>query len=236
MVPARFKKICVDAVDPLLLGMFWAPTLHQRWTPDNHGEGGLVRPDGRHSIWFNRVPQPKRGKHRVHLDIYTEDVVGLEALGAIVVLAEGDDRHWTVLADPEGGEFCAFVRDAVPAERLHGLVVDSVDPGSQARWWADVLGARVLDDPRGFSTAEAIPGLAHLTMDFVPVPEPKVEPNRVHCDVAVDDVAELLERGANVLRTPGGDIGWYVLADPEGNEFCAFVEPSIGKRGADWAA
>jgi hypothetical protein len=30
--------------------------------------------------------------------------------------------------------------------------------------------------------------------------------------------------GATVLREPGGDIGWHVLADPEGNEFCAFTE------------
>jgi hypothetical protein len=27
-----------------------------------------------------------------------------------------------------------------------------------------------------------------------------------------------------VLREPGGDIDWHVLADPEGNEFCAFTE------------
>jgi hypothetical protein len=26
-----------------------------------------------------------------------------------------------------------------------------------------------------------------------------------------------------VLREPGGDISWHVLADPEGNEFCAFT-------------
>jgi hypothetical protein len=26
-----------------------------------------------------------------------------------------------------------------------------------------------------------------------------------------------------VLREPDGDIGWHVLSDPEGNEFCAFT-------------
>jgi len=26
-----------------------------------------------------------------------------------------------------------------------------------------------------------------------------------------------------VLREPGEDAGWHVLADPEGNEFCAFT-------------
>jgi hypothetical protein len=29
--------------------------------------------------------------------------------------------------------------------------------------------------------------------------------------------------GDVVLREPDADIGWYVLADPEGNEFCAFT-------------
>jgi hypothetical protein len=33
-----------------------------------------------------------------------------------------------------------------------------------------------------------------------------------------------VEAGATVLREPGGDIGWHVLADPEGNEFCAFTQ------------
>jgi len=63
-------------------------------------------------------------------------------------------------------------------------------------------------------------------MDFVPVHEPKTAKNRVHWDVTVPDVesvAALVTAGATLLREPGGDIGWHVLADPEGNEFCAFT-------------
>ena len=48
--------------------------------------------------------------------------------------------------------------------------------------------------------------------------------NRIHWDVTVHAVAPLVEVGATVLREPGGDIGWHVLADPEGNEFCAFTQ------------
>ena len=33
---------------------------------------------------------------------------------------------------------------------------------------------------------------------------------------------ELVAAGATRLRPKGGDIGWHVMADPEGNEFCAF--------------
>jgi hypothetical protein len=36
------------------------------------------------------------------------------------------------MADPEGGEFRAFLHAGIPAERLHTLVVDSADPLAQA--------------------------------------------------------------------------------------------------------
>jgi hypothetical protein len=126
------------------------------------------------------------------------------------------------MTDPEGGEFCAFVREDPPAERLHGLVVDSADAGAQARWWAEVYGVGVTASD-GWFTLKGVPGMPIQTMDFVPVPEPKTEKNRVHWDVTVADVAPILAAGATLLREPDRDIGWHVLADPEGNEFCAFT-------------
>jgi hypothetical protein len=62
------------------------------------------------------------------------------------------------------------------------------------------------------------------TLDFVKVPEPKTVKNRIHMDLAVGDIEPLLDLGATVVRPQGGDIAWHVLADPEGNEFCAFLE------------
>jgi hypothetical protein len=155
----------------------------------------------------------------VHLDIYARDLADLEALGATILEPQ---RAWTVMADPEGGEFCAFLRPEVPAERLHGLVVDSADPHAQARWWGGVYGVGVTDND-SYATLEGVPGMPIATMDFVPVPEPKTVKNRVHWDVSVAGVAPLVEAGATVLREPDDDIGWHVLADPEGNEFCAFT-------------
>jgi Glyoxalase-like domain len=75
----------------------------------------------------------------------------------------------------------------------------------------------------GWFALAGIPGMPARSMDFVPVPEPKTAKNRVHWDVTVPAVAPLVEAGAVVLREPDGDIGWHVLADPEGNEFCAFT-------------
>ena len=222
MALAQFKDLCMDAADPARLSAFWKAALDRTWHPKDDGDGWLAGPTQRHTIWVGKVPEPKTAKNRVHLDIYTRDLADLEALGATVVEPRPGNRGWTVMADPEGGEFCAFLRSELPEECLHGLVVDSADHESQARWWAGVYGVDVTRND-GWSTLESIPGMPILTMDFVPVPEPKTVKNRVHWDVTVPAVTPLLDAGAVLLREPDDDIYWWVLTDPEGNEFCAFT-------------
>lgn len=216
---ARFKDVVIDANDPARLGAFWAAVLDLTWHAQEGGDGWLSGRTPEHTIWINAVPEAKTVKHRVHFDIYTTSLDALLDLGAQQV--ESFPR-WTVMTDPEGGEFCAFVRDELPADRLHGLAVDSADPLAAARWWGAVYGAPVVVNP-GWVTVEHIPGMPILTMDFASVPEPKIGKNRVHWDVWVDDLEPLLEAGATVVRPQGEDIEWTVLADPEGNEFCAFL-------------
>ena len=67
----------------------------------------LPGPAGGPRLWFTQVPEHKTGKNRVHLDLNAEDPVAelarLTGLGARV-LWETDGL--TVLADPEGNEFC----------------------------------------------------------------------------------------------------------------------------------
>ena len=53
---------------------------------------------------------------KVALDVAS--VAEAEALGATVV--DSDSFPWTVMTDPEGGEFCLFVRDEVPTYRGEG--------------------------------------------------------------------------------------------------------------------
>src|SRR5215472_1723604 len=134
MAIARFKDLSLDANDPARLGAFWAAVLSRSWQAQEDGDGLLTGPTPQHTIWVNRVPEAKTVKHRVHLDIYARDLADLEALGATIVEPRHGTRTWTIMADPEGGEFCAFLRTEIPAERLHGLVVDSADPEAQARW------------------------------------------------------------------------------------------------------
>jgi hypothetical protein len=71
---------------------------------------------------------------------------------------------------------------------------------------------------------EHIPGCPWDSFDFAGVPEPKTVKNRVHIDVATGDLDALVAHGATVLRNKGDEgLGWTVLADPQGNEFCAFT-------------
>ena len=154
-------------------------------------------------------------KNRMHLDVHVRAVEELLDLGATVV---DEQPRWTVLADPDGGEFCAFAREAPPEYRLYEIVLDAADPRPVARWWAALLGGRYVDEGDDFVWITDIPGAPFEALDVGAVPEPKTGKNRVHLDV-VGDVAAIVAHGATVLAEQPR---WTVLADPEGNEFCAF--------------
>jgi predicted enzyme related to lactoylglutathione lyase len=219
---AEFKDLCLDAVDPARLGQFYAAVLGRTWEVDEAGEHLLRGPTPQHTIWINKVQEEKTVKHRVHLDVYARDLAGLTALGATVLEPQPGTRAWTLMADPEGGEFDAFLRAELPAERLHGLEVDCADAAAQAGWWGQVYGVEVTRYD-GWYALEGVPGMPIGAMDFADVPEPKKVKNRIHWDVTVPEVAPLVASGATMLREPDDEVRWYVLADPEGNEFCAFT-------------
>ena len=84
-------------------------------------------------------------KQRVHLDVHVAAVSDLTKLGAVII---DEAQPWTVLADPEGGELCAFVRepDALPDYRIYEVVVDAADPVTIASWWAERYAADVCHD------------------------------------------------------------------------------------------
>jgi hypothetical protein len=224
---ARWKELCMDTTGGEELGRFWAGALGLDFHPDDEA-GYLTGPTEGHGIAMCVVPEPKTVKHRVHIDVRTPSVAHLQALGASVVRpGEESGLAWTVMSDPEGGEFCAFVRktEELADYRFYELNVDCADPAAIAGWWAEVLGARAVDDEHGdWMTVKDVPGLPFEGLVFGPVPEPKTVKNRIHWDV-YGDVGELIAAGATLLRAPDDDISWHVLTDPEGNEFCCFEPP-----------
>ena len=112
------------------------------------------------------------------------------------------------------------------ASRWEQVVVDSEDPARLGRWWAEALGYVIVheepDEVEIRRTADELPGLL-----FTPVPEAKKTKNRLHIDLRPDDqeaeVERLVDMGARHVDVGQHDVGWVVLADPEGNEFCVLA-------------
>ncbi|WGL52782.1 VOC family protein [Nocardioides sp. BP30] len=222
MALATYKDLSIDAVDAERAARFWAAALGLEAKALDDGDRMLAGPSERHAIWVNEVPEPVTVKQRVHLDIHAGSVDDVMALGASAV--DLTSFRWKVLRDPEGGELCVFERETVPAYRLYEVVIDAREPERMATWWSDVLGARV-EHKEGFSSVVDIAGAPFEALVFQVVPEPKTVKNRIHWDVTVEAVGLLLGDGATVLRPQDDEVAWTVLADPEGNEFCAF-EPA----------
>ena len=110
--------------------------------------------------------------------------------------------------------------------RFHWIVIDTVDPARIAPFWCALLGVRERgwfgDDYLMLTTDGGAPPVA-----FQRVPEAKSIKNRLHVDLAVEDLdgafAQIVASGgsavSDILEMPGG-YRWRVMADPEGNEFC----------------
>lgn len=117
--------------------------------------------------------------------------------------------------------------------RLSELVLNSHDPETLSRFWRDVLGYVELGRDGGAVEIGPESGFGGPgpTIVFVPVVDEKTSPLRLHLDVnPVDrDQAAELERLLALGARPAdvgqaGEESWYVLADPEGNEFCLLRE------------
>ncbi|MEU1474136.1 VOC family protein [Streptomyces sp. NPDC001668] len=116
---------------------------------------------------------------------------------------------------------------------IRHVTIDSADAYALAGFWSQVLGLPLNEEDRPGDEEAQIEGAGLL---FVTVPEAKSGKNRLHFDLQPQDrtrdeeVARLLTLGAALLddQRTGDGMGWVVLADPEGNEFC--VERSAAER------
>jgi predicted enzyme related to lactoylglutathione lyase len=113
---ARIGNIAFDCDDVLKMAAFWSAVLGR---PVDQGSSKLFASIGgadakrREPAWyFNKVPEPKRAKNRVHLDLVNPDPAAVDELvrlGGTVTgkhRLPGGSQRWTVMQDPEGNEFC----------------------------------------------------------------------------------------------------------------------------------
>ncbi|MEU6811112.1 VOC family protein [Streptomyces sp. NPDC046831] len=241
----RPVMVNIKALDHSAVGRFWAEALG--WTAYSPGvttyvgpAGGFVWPDPvALGVDVVPVPEPKTtAKNRVHLDLATtsaahqaEVAARLRALGATPVHVGQGKVPWTVLADPEGNEFCVLEprenhRCTGPIARV---VVDCAEPRAMARFWGeatDWIPHEVTDDRAVFRSAKNL----GPCLEFVRTPGVKTAPDRVHLDLLpypgddkAAEVARLRALGATDLDVGQGDVPWTCLADPEGHEFCVLA-------------
>ena len=142
-----FWQLAIDANDPPRLARFWATVLGYQPVPPiapptpwhahyrrRLGNAAVFYDrifdpaGGGPPIWFQKVPESKAGKNRLHLDVYPTGrddtltmarrleivearVAELVRLGARVDRRTkgdepGDEFYYVVMRDPEGNEFC----------------------------------------------------------------------------------------------------------------------------------
>jgi hypothetical protein len=104
--------IVLDAVDVDLVADFWVEALHYRRVDSVAQYAVLVPLDGNPGAVFlvQGVPEAKRTKNRMHLDLHVADpqaeAARLVGLGAT---RTGDgtlgEIRWITMNDPEGNEF-----------------------------------------------------------------------------------------------------------------------------------
>jgi hypothetical protein len=104
------KSVTFDCRDALVVARFWAAALGGELDGDStSGKAYVEAPGwGGPNLWFQRVPEDKTGKLRMHFDLRAPEgvpaeVKRLEGLGATVAYDRGD---LVVMRDPEGNEFC----------------------------------------------------------------------------------------------------------------------------------
>jgi hypothetical protein len=115
---ARIGNVALDCHDVLGTARFWSAVLDRPLDAGSSagfasiggGDGDRAEP----AWYFNRVPEPKHAKNRVHLDLIDPDPSAIEKITALGATVIGNHRmgshRWTVMQDLEGNEFCVAAK------------------------------------------------------------------------------------------------------------------------------
>ncbi|UOB14068.1 VOC family protein [Streptomyces sp. HP-A2021] len=203
----RPVQVNIKALDDLAVGRFWADALG--WGVSSEGPGVTNVEPGDGFVW-------------------PELVARLKALGATPADVGQGDAPWTVLADPEGNEFCVLEpreihRDTGPIARV---VVDCADPRAMAGFWGEATDWTLHEVTGEHAVLRSAEGVGPY-LEFRRSSDAKTVPDRVHIDLLpypgddkAAEVARLKTLGATDLDLGQGDVPWTCLSDPEGHEFC----------------
>jgi len=234
----RLVNLVIDSAQPRVVAGFWAELLGWQVAIDLPEEVDVRAPAGdgwELDLVFVPVSEGKAVKNPIHLDLASGSLAEQKALvekalrlGARPALVGQREVPWTVLADPEGNEFCVLEPRAKydSSGAVAAIVVDSHDPLALATFWAKASGWHILDREEDIVGLRSPAGRGPW-LEFLRNGDVKKVKNRVHLDVAplpgedpVEEAASLIELGAAPVGKGGLDLPWELLTDPEDNEFC----------------
>ncbi len=122
----RITELVIDCADAERLAAFWSAVLGYVEI-GREGDDIEIGPPGvgfggpQPTLVFAAVPEAKRDKLRLHIDVNATDhsqqqeLDRLLALGATPAdVGQTGEESWHVLADPEGNEFCLLRRRVEP--------------------------------------------------------------------------------------------------------------------------
>ncbi|MGO4614744.1 VOC family protein [Nocardia sp. 2YAB30] len=236
----RLACVVFDADQPRFVADFWAELLGWAVTLDRPDEVDVAAPDPDGldiALAFLPAARAKSGKNRMHLDLASRSVdhqrTQVEralALGAHPVDIGQGAVPWTVLADPEGNEFCVLEprEEYVGTGAVAAIVVDTRDPARLAEFWSAASGWPVTHHDARMAGLRSVTGLGSW-LEFVRNPDRGSGRTGLHLDLtsfpADDQAAEVarLRAAGATPREPtaagSGRADWLALADPETNEF-----------------
>ena len=116
MAIGSLHEIVVDCANPVALARFWQALIGGEVDIESDDWVALDGDEDGFYIGFQRVPERKSGKNRIHLDVVVDDLdqavdeaeqLGARKIGAVV---DEDNGPFQIMADPDGNEFC-FITD-----------------------------------------------------------------------------------------------------------------------------
>jgi predicted enzyme related to lactoylglutathione lyase len=238
-VTCRLVALSFDAHDPLRLALFWAGLLGWDVADDPQDGGVALLPGDATGFGFRFLPaqQPKTGQNQLHFHLTSTSAADQQQtvarsleLGARPIDLGQGQVSWVVMADPEGNEFCVIE----PGNKFLagcGFLAELSCQGSRAvgYFWSAALGWPLVWDQNQETAIRSPRGGPKISWGGPPL-RPKAGKNRLHFDLAPPadgdqraEVGRLVSLGATRIDIGQGQVGWVVMADPDGHEFCVLT-------------
>ena len=229
--------LTVGAREPARAGRFWADLLRGELTDDAPGSVAVeAGEDLGFRLRFVPSDAPRTGLNQMHFHLTSTSAEDQQAtvaralgLGAAHLdVGQRPEEGHVVLADPEGNEFCVIE----PGNKWLadcGFFAEVTCEGSQETgyFWRDALGWPLVWDQDQETAIRSPHGGPKISWGGPPL-SPQTGQARMHFDLAAAERAadapaeleRLLSLGATRSEAGQREVGWVVLADPDGHEFC----------------